>query len=210
MNQNEVLSDFQRRYSGTYLMVQEPDSEEKILCRCDAIEADDKKVATLKLFSNEMGTIRLNMATKHTLTFVSAPVGIFQHGADSCLCLRNPRKQYRRGICADNTHIYPVGATLTQTRGTPMSLEILQSAFAGRTYPYREALAMLKSNRYRSVAMHNYMTLMHSMTTTPGFVLFHWDCPIAKLDLEGKVVHIYEKALEPQVNQFLQKEGPYA
>lgn len=207
MNQSEVLHDFQRRYASTYLMVQEPDSEEKILCRCDAIEADAKKVATLKLFSNEMGTIRLNMATKHTLSFVSAPVGVFQHGPDSLMCLRNPRKQYRRGICADNTSIVQIGHAITgSTARANLCLEVLHSAFAATTYSYAEALKMLQSKRYRSVALDNYLTLMQSPTSATGYLLFQWDCPVAKIDEGGKPVHIYEKAMEPQIVQYIKKE----
>lgn len=207
MNEAEVLADFRRRYEGTYVFVQSPDSDERHLYKMDYLEPNSSKVAVMQLSSDEVGGIRLNYGTAHTLKFVSAPVGVFQHGTDAFLCQRLPRRQYRRGICSDNTLMVPVTRRIAALYQNGMTWALVNAAFEHKTHTLKEALALLESGKHRSIALSDFLSLSLSSTEHDDHILFHWDLPIARMAKTGKISHIYEKHMAPQIAQYLGKES---
>lgn len=204
MDINEILSDFKRRYEQSYIWVVPPDSEEESLFFVNRITADRCSVANLELTSPEFGKIILNMGTSHTLRFKYPPVGVFQNGPDALMFRRIPAKQYKVGLYCGNASIVPVYNTLIgkrQHNDEELAFEQVLSAFRAETYTFKDALKMLGSGKYRSVALARNFSLMLSTVANNEYHLLFWDAPVAKVDTNGNVVHLYEKAFESVINQ---------
>jgi hypothetical protein len=205
MNQEEIVQDFRRRYEGTFIFVQEPSSTEERLFHVDAVEASYSKLGTIHLNSPEVGRIRINFGSAHTLRFAPTPVGVFQHERDACICRRKPVKQYRRGLCYDNTFLSIV-TSLVYKCDLPFHYETVSSAYERKTYTMKEALSMLSTNKYRSVALSNNYSVSLPFTKTDKYVLLFWDVAIATLYPNGTIHMILENLFAPQVNQILLEE----
>jgi hypothetical protein len=203
MNIDEILTDFKRRYEHSYIWVAPPESDEESLFFVSRITKDKCSIANLELTSPEFGKIILNMGTSHTLKFKYPPVGVFQSGTDAYMFRRLPVKQYRIGIYDGNSSIAPVHRYLTGQRATEIDFNFDQvlSAFRKETHTFRDALKMLASGKYRSVALSRNFSLMLSYTGNDGYLLLYWETPIALIDTTGTVKLMYEKSYESVVEQ---------
>ena len=199
MNNNEVLTDFSRRYAQTYVFVVFPDSSEESLFHVDAIDLNPDKLATMQMSSPDYGKIILNFGTSHTLKFKYPNVGVYQHGKDAVMFQRLPAKQYKHGICSGNSYFGPVWHRIMH--GTNwIGHEIIMDAFVGKTFKFTEALKMLASKKYRSVALRNNFSLMLSTTSTEGLILLFWDMPVAFVNQQGEV-QVLENTFENAIKQ---------
>lgn len=203
MTPEEIVQDFARRYNGTFVFVQEPNGDEEHLFKIDQVEGDATRLGVLHLSSNEVGRIKLNFGSAHTIKFIPAPVGVFQHQGKAYTCRRRPQRQFRRGICSDNTEINTVTYAFTRDRAG-FSYELVADAFKRQVYPLKDALAMLDSKNYKSVALPRNFSLSAPFTKTKDSLLFFWDVPVAKVNKDGKPTIIYEAALEAQIRQVLE------
>lgn len=201
MTADEILNDFKRRYESTYVMVQEPNSSEEMLYLVERIEADEHRAAVFHLFSNEVGRIKINYGSAHTVKFVPPPVGVFQYGGDALVCFRLPQKQYRRGICSDNCRIYHTATAITREQGQ-MDMETISAAFAKKVYQPKEALDILAKGKYRSVALPDNFSLTLSFSEgSKDYVLFFWTMPVARVNNEGKITSYLEAVFTKQINK---------
>lgn len=203
MNQQEILTDFTRRYDQSYIFVVAPDSKEENLFFVDKISVDEKNVATFALSSPEFGKIMLNYGTAHTLKFKYPPVGVFQRGHDAYIFRRLPQKQYKVGLYYGNCQCYPVHVELegrTKVSKT-LNFEQVVDAYASEKYRYRDAVKMLKSGKFRSVALHRDFSLMLSMTGVDQHILMHWETPVASINIETQEVMVLEKAYANIIEQ---------
>lgn len=206
MTHEEIIHDFRKRYEGTYVFVQEPNSTEENLFYVESISADKGKVGALHLTSPVLGTLRLNLGGAHTLKFIQAPVGVFQHGADAYCCQRKPLRQWRRGLCTDNMDI--VRAThRIYIKSVSFTHELISSAFTRQTYSLKDAFPLLATLKYRSVALQKNFSVSQPFTTAPSYVLFFWEVPIATISDKGTLITILDSVYEPNITQFLFEEG---
>jgi hypothetical protein len=199
----EILRDFQRRYEGTYIFVQEPESKEENLFRVDNIQTSEDKLGVLLLSSDEVGSIRLNFGSAHTLKFVAAPVGVFQNGPDAYLCRRRPLRQWTKGICPGNTSIVPVTNVIAPLTPRPFNFALVSGAFERKTFTLKEALVLLGKEQVRSVALEQNFSLCQSVNETPDYILMFWEQPVARLDKNGTLTRLYEASFEGHVAQYL-------
>lgn len=207
MEINEILQGFRRRYEQTHIHVQHPDSNEESLFYVNSITDDRTKVATMELFSPEYGKIILNMGTAHILRFKYPPVGVFQKGVDAYMFRRRPNKQYKHGLCPGNSIIHPVyNQILSRAAGrgdreAQLNFDDVLAAYRTERYTFGDALKMLSSGKYRSVALNNNFSLMLSTIDEQNYILMYWETPVASITKEGNVNHLYEKQFEAVVKQ---------
>jgi hypothetical protein len=193
VNNAEIVSDFRRRWEGTYVWLFMEKQNEESLVFVEKVADNNDKVATITVNNRKYGGLVLNLGSEeYELRFKYPPVGVFQCGNDSYLFRRRPARQYRRGICADNSLIWNVTRDVVGTRA-PFNERSVSAAFEAKKHTLDEALKLLASG-YRSVALHNNLSLSLSMDDTSNHVLWHWDVPIARVDKAGKPVVIYEKS----------------
>lgn len=204
MTPEEIVNDFARRYQGTYVFVQDPNDNEESLFYMDRVEPSPTKTGVIHLSSGEVGRIRLNLGSAHTLKFIPAPVGVFQHGPMAYLCLRKPARQWRRGICPDNTTIVPTTRLLARNADAGFTYDLVSDAFRKQTLGIKAALEMLASKKYKSVALADNFSLSLALTNSPDYLLFFWDLPVAKVKSDGSLSLILENAFSAQIKKVLE------
>jgi hypothetical protein len=150
------------------------------------VSVDAKNIGNFKLTSPEFGSIILNYASAHTLKFKYPPVGVFQNGSDAYLFRRFAQRQYTRALCAGNSTCVPVSYQLTGGREKTNALgfgEVL-AAYEGEKHSFKEAVQMLKSGKYRSVALYRNFSLMLNVRGADSYLLMFWETPIAYINTE--------------------------
>lgn len=206
MTLDDIVNDMARRYGNTYVFVQEPNSLERNLFLVELIETQENRAGVIHLFSDEVGRIKINVGSAHTLLFVPPPVGVYQSGIDACFCRRLPQRQYRRGICPDNTVIGPVTQSIDPHVVRRFEFALIRDMFEKKTFSFRESIGMLSSEKFRSVALKGGYAVSASMGAQNNPVLFFFDIPIAKLTPEGKLAEVLEAVYSPQINQIIGEE----
>lgn len=202
MTPAEIIAEFRKKYEGCYIHVQMPDSTEDSLFYLESVsQTRGEPTGVLKLASEEFGKIQLNMGTTHTLKFKFPEVGVFQSGGDAYMFRRNPMRQWRRGLCADNGVVVPVWAAL-RSAGNLMSFTTVNDAFKGAYFTYPKAISMLESGKYRSVAMSNGFSVVLSMTLDCQYYVMYRTLPIAKVN--NGALSVLESAFETQLKQIIQ------
>ncbi len=200
MNNNEVLNDFRRRWEGTFVWLSIDDKKTEELVRLDTIEASSTKVATLHLTSDRIGKLSINYGSEgHSLQFRYPPVGVFQFNQEAYAFYRRPERQYRRGICADNSWMWNTTRNLCGNRCRWTAQEV-RAAFEHETYSIPTALTLLEKG-CKGVALDGNFSLTLSMFDTPDYVLFHWSHPVARVNKKGVITHVYEAAYKTLINQ---------
>lgn len=192
MNDHEIIQDFRRRWEGTYVYLFMEKSNEEILVHVDRIEDNTDKVATLAVTSQRYGQLVLNFGSAdHELRFKYPPVGVFQFGDDSYLFRRRPARQFRRGICPDNSFIWNITKGVVGNRVRFAAAEV-QAAFDSKKFGLGQALKMLSSGS-RGVALENNFSITLSVDDIPEHILWHWTHPIARINKDGEVSAVFEK-----------------
>lgn len=207
MNNAEIINDFRRRYEGTFVWLSMDEITKETLVKVTRIEDDVSKMGVLRLDSLEYGSLSINMGSDgHTLLFKYPPVGVFQHATDAFVFTRRPARQYRRGICADNSTLRSVTAGVAGNIAR-FEARTIASAFEHKTYPVQEALRMLRSGRVRSVALNNNYSLCLSHTSvSKDFVVFHWTLPVGKVDASGRLGMVYEDVYKSELNRIFNND----
>lgn len=189
MNDHEVINDFSRRWSNTYVWMYMEQLGREVLVRITSVEEHPKKIATINVTSKEYGNFRINFGSEtSSLKFKYPPVGVFQHGIDAVMLQRRPQRQWRRGLCSDNATINPTHRWLSG-KVCQWGLEIVQSAFDHKVLSTSSALEQLNKRKIRSAALPNSFSLVLNPTiATKGHILMHWAEPVALVDVEsGKI-----------------------
>lgn len=205
MEIHEIMADFRRRWEGGFVWVCPPNSTEESLFMVDRITDDNTKIGTLALSSPEYGKILLNMGSAHTLHFKAPPVGVFQNGVDAYMFRRLPQKQYKHGIYNGNSTVWPVyypmiGKTARANR-EQLKFDDVLAAFRKERYAFGDALKMLGSGKFRSIALERNFSLCLSPLAKDAYVLLYWESPIASLDTEGNITFVYDKLFETVLQQ---------
>lgn len=199
MNLNDIVHDFTRRYGDTYVLVQMPGESEKNVFYVNSIVPDDEQGAVLQLSSNEYGSIKLNMATGHNIFFEYPNVGTFQHGKEAIIFRRVPARQYRRGLCSGNAAFIQPANRLWAQRRVDWTWDVVNDAYNAKKYSLSDAMKMLKSGKYRSVALAGGWSLSLSPTANTNYLLFYFDLPVAWINPKDGAAVILETQFTKEV-----------
>lgn len=201
MNNNEVIQDIRRRYEGTYVFLKMEAKGIETLVKVTKIDESPSKIGVLHLDSSDYGSLTLNFGSDgHSLKFKYPPVGVFQHGRDAYLFRRRPQRQYRRGICTDNSIMHNVTRNFAGNI-VQWSAEEVADAFNHKVHTPSEALELLRTGKARSVALKDNFTLCRTMFNTPEHIIFNWQYPVARMDEKGKLSRVYEDVFKSQLDE---------
>jgi hypothetical protein len=199
MNNSEVLQDFRRRWENTFVWLA-MDGRADELVKLESIEESSTKIATLNLSGDKIGKLSLNFGSEgHSLQFRYPPVGVFQFQKDAYVFYRRPMRQYRRGICSDNSTMWNVTRNLVGNRCRWIAAEV-RAAFDHETFSVATALTLLEQG-YKGVALEGNFSLTQSLFDTPDYVLWHWTNPIGRIDKKGKISRMYEESYRTMVSR---------
>ena len=177
MNNDEVLHDFRRRYERTYVHLELHAEQREVLAYVESVNHNEEKIGVMNISTVEYGTLQLNLGSEgHTLRFKYPPVGVFQNGFQAHIFFRKPARQYRRGLCSDNSSIITT-SRLLGGNSSSFGFDSLQNAFEHRTYSVNIAIGLLtqKHTRYRSVALPDNLSLMASIFENKPHILIVLD-----------------------------------
>ncbi len=206
MSPEEIINEFKAKYEKTYVFVKLPDSEEENLFHLDRVTPDPNVTGVLSLSSEEYGKIQLNYGTAHGIKFRTPPVGVFQHGTNAMLFLRQPRRQWKRALCSSNAHIMNTMMLVSGSRsGAEFNFLTVAAAFKGQQYGWPTALKMIKSGKYRSVAIDRYMSIGLSPFAEADchYLLMYWQQPVAKLRADGSVLMLLEPSFDASIKELM-------
>jgi len=203
MDNAQVVEDFRRRWQETYVWLKMKGKGIETLVFVRQVEHDESKVGVLHLESADYGSMTINLGSSdHSLMFRYPKSGVFQHGSNACYFHRRPARQWRRGICSDNSTL----STTMRHLGGPghnMSINTVSAAFKHKTYPIGEALQLLDKRMARSVALENNFSIALSPTQAKEHLLLFWTDPVARVTADGKLATLYEEVMEANVNEVL-------
>lgn len=197
VNNEQVVTDFRRRYEGTYIYLENHTEQTEVLAYVRLVEFNFGRVGIIHLETEEYGKLQLNMGSEgHSLKFKYPPVGVFQHESLAHVFFRRPSRQYRRGLCGDNSTILST-ARLFGAPSAGVSRSAVVSAFKHTTYRVYEALPML-SKKFRSVALADNLSVTAPVYAdkTTGLVLHYLQAVASFNTRSGKLTKIYEPQYE--------------
>ncbi len=204
MSPEDIINEFRAKYEKTYVFVKTPDTEEENLFHLDRVTPDTTTTGILHLSSEEYGKIQLNFGTAHGIKFRMPQVGVFQHGKDAYLFNRTPRRQWKRGLCSSNASIFAtMNLAAGMARGGEFDFMTVAAAFKAQQYGWPQALKMIQSGKYRSVAIDRYMSIGLSPVTDCPYLLLYWQQPVAKLKADGSVLVILEPSFEASIKELI-------
>lgn len=199
MTTEEALQDFRRRWENTYVWLKMKQHGIETLVYVRQVEQDLSKIGVLHLESANYGSITINLGSSdHSLLFRYPRSGVFQHGQYAAQYRRRPARQWRRGICTDNSTVISTTRALTGTR-IGIDLASLQSAFNHKTFSKEGGLALLNEQKARSVALENNFSVSLSALKSSDYMIMYWDDLVACCDSKGQITALYEKVVEPEL-----------
>jgi hypothetical protein len=206
MSNEEVIQDFRRRYESTYVFLNMEDKGIETLAYVSQVETSSSKMGVLHLTSETYGALTINIGSdNHSLSFKYPKMGVFQHGRDAFLFHRRPARQYRRGICADNSTIWNVTRNFAGNISRWNAREV-QAAYDHKVYSVSEALKLLESGAVRSAALPNNFSISHTVFDSPEHVIWYWQYPVARCSAKGKITLIYEDVFKTQLEGMFNHE----
>lgn len=202
MNINEAVSDFSRRYEETYVLVKFPNQEKENVFHVDHVQRDDDHGAVLQLSSDEYGSITLNLGTQHEILFKYPNVGTFQYGKDAYFFRRLPARQYRRGLCSGNAY-FAMPPSLLFGSPTNWNWGLVNASYHGKKYSLEDAIKMLCSRKFRSVALDGGWSLTQPLVEgSDKFHMFFFDLPVALISVENGIdISVTEKSFSTQIKE---------
>lgn len=201
MTNAEALADFRRRYEGTYVFLNMESKGADTLVYVQKVAESSSKIGVLHLVSEQYGAMTLNIGSEgHSLKFKYPPVGVFQYGRDAYLFRRRPQRQYRRGICSDNSTLKNITQSFAGNF-TEWNAKEVQAAYDHKTYSVKDALTALSDNKMRSVALADNFSVSKTLLKTPEHVVWAWNYPIARCTTTGKLTTVYEEVFKPQLEE---------
>lgn len=204
MNNNEVLEDFRRRWNHTFVWLKMKSKSIESLAYIRDVEYDENKIGVIHLDSAEYGSITINLGSAdHQLNFRFPQVGVFQHKTQAVLFRRIAARQWRRGICGDNSFLRNTTAPLVGNQ-VSFDLATLASAFEHRTIPLPQALEGLSEHRARSVALRDNVSLSLSLDSSSDYLVLYWDNVVGRCDEKGKLTKLFEPTMESLLRKTLE------
>lgn len=206
METRDVISDFRRRYEGTYVWLKQSEQNTETLVHVDSVSDSDSKMAVLSLTCQTLGQLQINFgSSEYSLRFRYPPVGVFQHADQPFMFMRKPARQYRRGLCGDNSTMVNVSRWMTGGYATWSPAEVA-SAFRHDVFAYRVAIARLQvEKKLRGVALADEYSLIRTpIGDTKDHILMHWQNPVARINPEtGTMTVCLEAVYEREIQDII-------
>lgn len=203
MTNDEVLEDFKRRWNHSYVWLKMKQKTVEVLAYIQDVEYDENKIGVIHLDSSEYGSITINLGSAdHDLSFKYPPAGVFQYHKVAALFRRRPQRQWKRGICKDNSHIT---STLSPLIGNvvPFNTESIQSAFKHQVYGPTEAMTLLANNMAKSVALGDNFSVSLPITKEGSYLISHWDRVVAECNAVGRIEKVHCPVLDKDIQRIM-------
>lgn len=194
MDRQQILRYFDRDYRDTFPHVVFPDGEEHLM---QIRNVSDGASPSLIVSNPEIGSLRLNICSKHRLKFIYPKTGSFQLGKQGVFISRDVEsRNYYRGPCHGNLVVTSIHERLN------VDFITLSAAFEKKQYSCREALDLLAKDRL-SVAVHNNFVLSRSILENEGYSLHSRLGHVAEVTGDGQIKWLVCGSIKEEVKQCL-------
>lgn len=133
----------------------------------------------------------------YEVDYVLPNKSFFQMAKSACLLQRIPAKQYRRGLCSENTRITRIGKTGNLV-SMDLSFDVLKAFVAKQTFPSLSTVLMQKSKPV-SVALSSRFAYVPETG-----VIFADITPVASIDKKEKTVVMLYNIFRPEIEELIQ------
>ena len=189
--------DIKKYYAGTFIKVKEYGD---LLFRIDRVERTS--VSGMVEDGREF-VLYMDQDNPYEIDYVLPHKSFFQFGADACQLYRVPARQYRRGLCIDNTRIARLNSKGQQEQLGDLSFESLK-AFVAKQPFYTLTKATSKENKEG----------LHSYVLTPRMV-YHRNTKgiyidlvrVADVDVASSTVTMKHPVFKAEIQNFLSKSN---
>lgn len=202
MNTAEIVREFGRKYAGTFFFTAASKESQQTLIRCDHIETERGGKPVMSCEGYNVGKLTFKIPSEQVFSFKMPPVGVWQVGPNALEVVRLPRRQWQRGICAGNTGLHHTLGKVFGSLSAVLTLDTVHALFQQRTYTFREAVTMLSSKKYLSVALGGGFSIGQS-STEDCYLLCYGQDVIATVTLTGIIMRLFSDAFLKQVNQLV-------
>lgn len=162
---NYLENDFIRKYRHTFIRFVNPMTNrvgDWVVGNVREIVWDeDSDQLRLSISTRRLGAQHINVPSTTKLNFEFPNVGMFQVGGQALMFSRHPARQWRRGLCEGNATFRAVTPFSNRAR---WDFEVVEAAFEGRSFSWKEALMMIQSPTILSVAVNGGFAI----TKTPN------------------------------------------
>ena len=159
--------DIERYYNKTYVKLEQYGDK---LFYISSV-SPDKVCGTTE--DGDVFEIQLHEEPYH-VNYLLPHKSVFQLGERSAMLYRIPAKQYKRGLCAENTRISYIDVP-GKLNGMTLNFTYLKQYVTKQAYPSLET-AMKNTNGFQSVALSPFMSYVPK-----GHLLFVYNTQVAKL-----------------------------
>lgn len=192
-NKDMAIEEMRKKYENTYLVLIQPDGKEIVACYKGFQDG-------FHMFRDELETpLRLRHETSYEVVCKFPERCLFNHNGVALEFIRSPRRQYRRGICKDNTIIYSPVRHIWGGDSYAWSMKTIVDALYP-TYPEtcEEAIKKLDGRSCASIALDPRFMLSLSFTAEKDdYYLFYSNVPIGAF--KNGVFTIYHKLFKQEV-----------
>lgn len=191
--------DFHRRYVETYIRMgsaKDPRDLEVVYCRSMRHEDGNLRVY---MASEKRPEFAIDFPGNQKLNFEFPNIGTFQLGITSAVFQRNPQRQWRRGICDRTAQVSNHTFGITQTS---LSFQTLDAAFKGEQFTFPQAMEMLNSGKYQSVAIDGNWALAASPYFKDKYIMFYMETSVGSITRGGKIDRLFDPLFQNHFEEF--------
>jgi len=209
-NFRQIASDFDQKFTGTYVHVKTSPSATPELFYLKGIVSNDNGPPIITLLNQKKGSISLSYSTECEITFQFPQTGYFWHNEQEALLFRRmPARRWKRGVCAENSKIIVPYALWTRSLGVPITEKVLLEAFNPSYKSFTEAKDLLSSQKVISVPLSGQLALGASPSVKhPEPIIWFMAKPIASV--HGRYIRMRESQFTQEIIDYMQKSGEYA
>ena len=177
-NRDMAIDEMRKKYEHTYLVLSTPEGNETVV-RYNGYNDGFHQ------FNDEFDMhIRLKHETQYKVACKFPERCLFNHNHLALEFVRKPLRQYKRGICKDNIHIYSPVRDIWSMDGRTWTHKTIKDALFPQ-YPENceEAIKLLESRSVISIALNSKFMLSLSISNNPKvFYLYYCNVLIGEFE----------------------------
>jgi len=128
----------------------------------------------------------------YEVDYVLPNKSFFQLAKSACLLQRIPAKQYRRGLCAENTRITRIGTTGNLV-SMDLSFDVLKAFVGKQTFPSL-SVVLTKKMKSASIALSSRFAYVPS-----NGIIFADLMPVAQVDKKERKITMLYNIFKPEI-----------
>lgn len=186
------VRDFARRYSQTYVRLGQAANPKKLaVVYCsDVIQQDNGEVIARMTTERRGKSFNVMLPGPQKISFEFPNIGTFQFGKQAKAFVRNPERQWRRGICNNTARVYDFSFGMDGRNN--LDFELLTAAYEAKQFSPEDAVKMLNKREAQSVAVFGNFVFA-AAPHIEGYAVFYMLDMVGIIDTRGNVQRVFDE-----------------